>query len=153
MLIRVQKADFDLGAEVVRMRRGSTGIGALATFVGLTRDVNDGDDVEGMELEHYPGMTERALEDIVSQAEQRWPLMDVTVIHRVGELKPGDQIVLVAVASRHRRAAFEACEFIMDFLKMRAPLWKKERTPDGANRWVDSRASDDAAAKRWQSSS
>jgi molybdopterin synthase catalytic subunit len=148
--IRVQREDFDVGAELAAMR-GNRAIGALACFVGLVRDVNDGAAVRGLTLEHYPGMTEKALEDIVGQAKSRWNIMDVRVVHRVGALVPTDQIVFVAVAGAHRGEAFAACEFIMDYLKTRAPFWKKEQTP-GGERWVDARASDDAAAQRWQGS-
>lgn len=148
MNIRIQTEDFDVGAEIAAMR-GNRAIGALACFVGLVRDVNDGAQVAELTLEHYPGMTERALEDIVSQAKERWDIMDARVIHRVGRLHPTDQIVFVAVAGAHRGEAFAACEFIMDYLKTQAPFWKKEQTPGGA-RWVDARASDDAAAQRWQ---
>jgi len=123
-------------------------VGAVASFVGLVRDRNDGAAVATMTLEHYPGMTEKAIAGIVEQAKGRWAIIDCTVIHRVGELQPTDQIVLVAVASAHRGEAFAACEFIMDYLKTQAPFWKKEATPEGA-RWVDARASDDAAAARW----
>jgi molybdopterin synthase catalytic subunit len=149
-MIRIQEDDFDLGHELSRMRANRTEIGAIASFVGLMRDLNDGDNVTRMRLEHYPGMTEQSIEETVTHASERWPLIDVTVIHRVGELSPGDQIVLVAVASRHRGAAFEACEFVMDFLKTRAPIWKKEHVIDGTSRWVNSRSSDDEAALRWQ---
>ena len=124
-------------------------IGAVASFLGLVRDLNDGASVSAMTLEHYPGMTEKALEAIVAEAKQRWNIYDALVIHRVGPLKPCDQIVLVAVSSAHRGEAFAACEFIMDYLKTRAPFWKKEDTPDGG-RWVDARDSDDSAAARWQ---
>ena len=149
MKIRVQSEAFHLGAEVDAMRAGRTDIGAIASFVGLARDLNEGSGVAAMTLEHYPGMTEKALATLVDQANSRWSLLDVTVIHRVGRLLPGDPIVLVAVASSHRGEAFAACEFIMDFLKTRAPFWKKEETPDG-ERWVEARASDDAAAERWR---
>jgi molybdopterin synthase catalytic subunit len=148
MKIRVQGEAFDLGAEVDAMREGRTDIGAIASFVGLARDLNEGSGVVAMTLEHYPGMTEKALAALVEEANSRWALLEVTVIHRVGRLVPGDPIVLVAVASSHRGEAFAACEFIMDFLKTRAPFWKKEETPDG-ERWVEARASDDAAAERW----
>jgi molybdopterin synthase catalytic subunit len=148
--IRVQREDFDVGAELAAMR-GNRAIGALACFVGLVRDVNDGAAVRGLTLEHYPGMTEKALEDIVEQARSRWNIMDVRVVHRVGSLVPTDQIVFVAVAGAHRGEAFAACEFIMDYLKTQAPFWKKEQTP-GGERWVNARASDDAAAQRWQES-
>lgn len=148
MKIGVQAEAFDLGAEIDAMRAGRTDIGAIASFVGLARDLNEGSGVAAMTLEHYPGMTEKALGKLVDDACARWTLQDVTVIHRVGRLLPGDPIVLVAVASRHRGEAFAACEFIMDFLKTQAPFWKKEETADG-ERWVEARASDDAAAARW----
>lgn len=149
MRIRVQTEPFDLDAEVAALYRGNPAVGAVASFLGVTRDVNAGLGVHTMTLEHYPGMTERALEQIVREAETRWHLLGVTVIHRVGPLCPTDPIVLVAVASAHRQEAFQACEFIMDYLKTRAPFWKKEVTPAG-ERWVDARDSDDAAAERWQ---
>jgi molybdopterin synthase catalytic subunit len=146
--IRVQREDFDAGAEV-RALAGDAKIGAIASFIGLVRDVNDGSDVAAMTLEHYPGMTEKAIAGIVAEAQARWEVLGCTVIHRIGELKPADQVVLVAVASGHRGDAFAACEFIMDYLKTQAPFWKKERTPQGA-RWVEARTSDDAAAERWR---
>ena len=130
------------------MRAGNPTVGAVASFVGVVRDRNDGDAVATLTLEHYPGMTEKAIEAIVAEARSRWSIIDVTVVHRVGELKPLDQIVLVVVAGAHRGEAFAACEFIMDYLKTRAPFWKKEQTPEGP-RWVDARASDDDAAERW----
>ena len=148
MKIRVQTDAFELGAEVDAISQGRTDIGAIASFVGLARDMNEGSGVSAMTLEHYPGMTEKALAALVEEANARWSLLDVTVIHRVGRLLPGDSIVLVAVASRHRGEAFAACEYIMDALKTRAPFWKKEETPEG-ERWVEARASDDAAAARW----
>ena len=148
MKISVQKEDFDLGAEVKAMAKNAK-IGAVASFVGLVRDVNDGAKVGAMTLEHYPGMTEKALAAIVEEARARWEVLDCTVIHRYGELKPTDQIVLVVVTSGHRGDAFDACEFIMDYLKTRAPFWKKEQTPEGG-RWVEARDSDDSAAKRWK---
>src|SRR5574340_1097875 len=148
MKIRVQNDRFDAGAEMAAMSQGRTDIGALANFVGLARDLNEGSGVQAITLEHYPGMTEKALAAVVEEAAARWALLDVTVIHRVGRLLPGDPIVLVAVASMHRGEAFAACEFIMDDLKTRAPFWKKEETPAGT-RWVEARASDDAAAARW----
>ena len=148
MKIVVQTQAFDLGAEVDALRAGRADIGAVASFVGLARDISEGSGVAAMTLEHYPGMTEKALAALVDEACARWPLLDVTVIHRVGRLLPGDPIVLVAVASQHRGEAFAACEFIMDALKTRAPFWKKEETPAG-ERWVEARASDDAAAARW----
>jgi len=148
MKVRVQAEDFDIGAEIAALRNGKAGIGAIASFAGLVRDINDGTGVAAMTLEHYPGMTEKALADIVDQARARWDVLGCTVIHRIGELKPTDHIVLVIVGSAHRRHAFQACEFIMDYLKTQAPFWKKERTAEG-ERWVDSRESDDAAARRW----
>ena len=147
MKIRVQSEAFDLGSEVDAMRAGRTDIGAIASFVGLARDLNEGSGVAAMTLEHYPGMTEKALAALVEEANSRWALLDVTVIHRVGRLLPGDPIVLVAVASSHRGEAFAACEFVMDYLKTEAPFWKKESTPDG-DRWVDARESDEAARGR-----
>ncbi|SFD44275.1 molybdopterin synthase catalytic subunit MoaE [Massilia yuzhufengensis] len=146
--VRVQAGDFDLSQELARLREGDGRVGAVVSFVGTVRDLNDGAAVSEMELEHYPGMTERALEDIVSQARARWPLFGVLVIHRIGPLQPLDQIVLVACTSAHRGEAFAACEFIMDYLKTDAPFWKKEQTPEGA-RWVDARASDDSAKMKW----
>ena len=149
MTVRVQEADFDTGAELAALRAGDARVGALASFLGLVRDLNDGASVSEMSLEHYPGMTEKALEAIVTEARGRWDIYDALVIHRVGPLKPCDQIVLVAVTSAHRGEAFAACEFIMDYLKTRAPFWKKEATVDGG-RWVDARETDDSAAARWQ---
>jgi len=149
MSVRVQEADFDVGAELAALRAGDARVGALASFVGLVRDVNDGNGVSEMTLEHYPGMTEKALEKIVAEARGRWDIYAALVIHRVGRLLPCDQIVLVAVTSAHRGEAFAACEFIMDYLKTRAPFWKREATPTGAH-WVDARDSDDSAAARWQ---
>jgi len=148
MPVRVQMEDFDLGAEILNLRRGHTGIGAVASFVGLVRDLNHSTTVTEMTLEHYPGMTEKALAEIVEEAKRRWNIIDALVIHRIGPLKPTDQIVLVAVSSAHRGDAFTACEFIMDYLKTRAPFWKKERTEEGAQ-WVDARESDETAAQRW----
>lgn len=145
----VQTDDFDVGAELKRLQALTLETGGVASFVGYVRDTNQGDTIDGLTLEHYPGMTERSLERICAQAEARWPLLGVTVIHRVGPLAPGDQIVLVATASRHRDAAFESCRFIMDYLKTEAPFWKKESTPDG-ERWVDARDSDEAARRRWE---
>jgi len=149
MAVRIQTGDFDAGAEIAALRRSNPKIGAVASFIGVCRDVNDGGAVTKMTLEHYPGMTEKALENIVAEAKARWKVMDVLVVHRVGELKPADQIVLVVVAGGHRGEAFAACEFIMDYLKTRAPFWKKEETPQGP-RWVEARASDDDAAQRWE---
>jgi len=148
MPVRVQTEDFDVGAEIARLRQGNPKVGAVASFVGIVRDLNDGDEVATLTLEHYPGMTEKSLEDIVSRAKQRWDIYDVLVVHRVGTLKPLDQIVLVVVTSAHRGESFKACEFLMDYLKTRAPFWKKEITPEGS-RWVEARSSDDAAADRW----
>jgi molybdopterin synthase catalytic subunit len=147
-MIRVQTEDFDLTTELAQLRAQNPAIGAVVSFVGLVRDLNDGATVSAMELEHYPGMTEQALQEIVTQAQARWHLLGVRVIHRVGSLLPLDQIVLVAVASAHRGEAFAACEFIMDYLKTQAPFWKKEQTPDGA-RWVDARDTDEAALAKW----
>jgi len=149
MTVRVQTDDFDVGAEINSLRRTEPNIGAVVSFVGQVRDLNDGDNVTAMTLEHYPGMTEKALAVIVEQAQGRWPIANVLVIHRVGELRPLDQIVLVLVVSAHRKDAFAACEFIMDYLKTEAPFWKKEQTPDG-QRWVEAKDSDDQARSRWQ---
>ncbi|HUF80265.1 MAG TPA: molybdopterin synthase catalytic subunit MoaE [Burkholderiales bacterium] len=149
MIVRIQTADFDVGAEVAALRRGNPRIGAVASFVGIVREVNDGGTVAEMTLEHYPGMTEKAIGEIVKQARGRWNILDARVIHRIGTLKPTDPIVLVIVASAHRGDAFAACEFIMDYLKTRAPFWKKEQTGGGA-RWVEARATDDVAAERWR---
>lgn len=146
MGVSVQTADFDVGAETAALSSGRADVGAVASFVGLVRG---GEDFFAMTLEHYPAMTAKALDEIVAQAEARWPLLDVRVIHRIGRLLPGERIVFVGVASSHRGAAFEACEFIMDFLKTRAPFWKKEETRAGAH-WVDARESDEAAAERWE---
>jgi molybdopterin synthase catalytic subunit len=147
--VRVQKEDFDLGAEVARLRAGDPRIGAVVSFIGTVRDLNEGARVAELELEHYPEMTERSLQGIVEQARARWPLYGALVVHRVGPMLPMEQIVLVAVSSAHRGEAFAACEFIMDYLKTEAPFWKKEQTPEGA-RWVDARSSDEAALRRWQ---
>ncbi|RJG06312.1 molybdopterin synthase catalytic subunit MoaE [Noviherbaspirillum cavernae] len=152
MPIRVQTEDFDLSAEVARLRAGDARVGAVVSFIGTVRDINDGASVAEMELEHYPEMTEKALEDIVVQAKARWDIFDALVIHRVGPLKPQDQIVLAAVTSAHRGEAFAACEFIMDYLKTQAPFWKKEQTPQGA-RWVDARTADDHALAKWNAAS
>jgi len=149
MSISVQTGDFDLSSEVAALRAGQPSVGAVAAFVGLVRDINDGNGVSEMALEHYPGMTEKALAAIVAEARERWNIIDTRIIHRVGTLKPCDQIVLVAVSSAHRGEAFAACEFIMDYLKTRAPFWKREVTPSGA-RWVDARESDEGAAGRWE---
>lgn len=149
MAVRVQTEDFDVGAEIRRLREAQPGVGAVAAFVGVVRDCNEGAGVASMTLEHYPGMTERALEQIEHCARSRWDVAQILVIHRVGELQPTDQIVLVVVTSQHRGEAFAACEFVMDYLKTEAPFWKKELTPDGS-RWVDARESDDVARKRWE---
>lgn len=149
MTVRVQTEDFDIGGEILKLRKANPKIGAIACFVGVCRDMNEGAAVSAMTLEHYPGMTEKSVQTIVDQAKARWTVYDVLVIHRVGTLQPTDQIVLVVVTSAHRGEAFFACEFIMDFLKTRAPFWKKEDTPSGG-RWVDARASDDDAAARWR---
>jgi molybdopterin synthase catalytic subunit len=147
--VRVQEGDFDTGRELESLTHGRRGVGAVASFVGLVREANDGTPVSTMTLEHYPGMTEKALEEICAEAHARWALVDTLVIHRVGTLKPGDRIVLVGVSSAHRGDAFAACEFIMDYLKTRAPFWKREDTPQGS-RWVEARSSDDAAAEKWK---
>lgn len=146
--IRVQTEPFDPAAEQSHLHRGRPGVGALVAFTGLMRDLTDDATVTAMTLEHYPGMTERALADIAAEAAARWPLAAIRIVHRVGRLLPGEPIVLVAVASRHRGDAFRACEMLIDFLKTRAPFWKQEET-DGGTRWVDARAGDDAAARRW----
>ena len=148
-LIRVQENDFDISAEIAALRKGDPRVGAVVTFLGTVRDLNDGSQVKEMTLEHYPGMTEKALEEIVAQAKSRWDIYQALVIHRVGPLLPENQIVLVAVTSAHRGEAFAACEFIMDYLKTAAPFWKKEETPEGG-RWVDARVTDEAAMARWK---
>ena len=147
--VRVQTGDFDAGAELARLREGNAKVGGIVSFIGTVRDVNEGAQVAEMELEHYPGMTEQALEDIARRANERWPLFGTVIIHRVGPLRPTEQIVLVAVSASHRGEAFDACEFIIDYLKTEAPFWKKEQTPQGA-RWVDARVSDDAALGKWE---
>ena len=150
MSVSVQQADFDAGAEIAALSAGRDDVGAVASFVGLVRaDKTVGAGVTAMTLEHYPGMTEKALEAIVAEARGRWDIYGVRVIHRIGRLLPGDRIVFVAVSSAHRGEAFAACEFIMDYLKTRAPFWKKEETPEGGH-WVDARESDDHAAGRWK---
>ncbi|TDN70314.1 molybdenum cofactor biosynthesis protein MoaE [Paraburkholderia sp. BL10I2N1] len=148
MTVRVQTEDFDLTTEVAAMRAQNPKVGAVACFVGTVRDLNDGSAVETMELEHYPGMTEKALEAIVETARSRWPGIDVLIVHRVGKLCPLDQIVLVATTAAHRGDAFASCEFVMDYLKTQAPFWKKEKT-DSGERWVDARVTDDVALARW----
>ena len=149
MTVRVQTADFDVAREIAALRAGDARVGAVASFIGTVRDVNLAAAVAAMTLEHYPGMTEKALEAIVAEARVRFDILDALVVHRVGTLQPTDQIVLVAVTSAHRGDAFDACRFVMDYLKTRAPFWKKEQTAEGA-RWVDARVSDDAAAARWE---
>jgi molybdopterin synthase catalytic subunit len=148
MSVRIQELDFNVSSELAALRAGDKRVGAVATFVGVVRDLNDASQVSMLTLEHYPGMTEKALAQIVDDAKQRWDIYDALVIHRVGPLKPGDQIVLVAVTSAHRGESFAACQFIMDYLKTRAPFWKKEQTPEG-ERWIEARASDEDAAARW----
>lgn len=146
--VRIQGADFDLGEEVAALRAGDAGIGAVASFVGTVRDHNDGRGVGALELEHYPGMTERAIESMIDEAAKRFDVRAARIVHRIGLLEPGEQIMMVAVGCGHRGDAFRACEFLMDYLKTQAPFWKKEQTPEGA-RWVDARSSDDAALARW----
>lgn len=146
--VRVQQHDFDLSTEVAQLRAAQPGVGAIVSFVGTVRDLNEGGSVAEMELEHYPGMTEQSIQTIIEQARARWDIFGALVIHRVGPLKPMEQIVLVAVTSAHRGEAFAACEFIIDFLKTEAPFWKKEQTPEGG-RWVDARVSDDVALEKW----
>ena len=146
--VSVQTDDFDVSTEIARLREGDASVGAVAAFVGTVRDRNDGQGVSSMELEHYPGMTEKAIDAMIDEALFRFDIRGVRVIHRIGLLHPGDQIVLVAVTSAHRGHAFEACEFLMDYLKTQAPFWKKEHTPEGA-RWVDARVADDDAMRRW----
>lgn len=148
MPVRIQTADFDAGREIAALRGDDPRVGAVASFIGTVRDINDATEIAGMTLEHYPGMTEKALESIVAEAHARFDIVAALVIHRIGELRPGDQIVLVVVTSAHRGDAFDACRLIMDYLKTRAPFWKKERTASG-ERWVDARPSDDDAAARW----
>ncbi|WP_404990094.1 molybdopterin synthase catalytic subunit MoaE [Caballeronia sp. LZ065] len=147
--VRVQEADFDISAEVAALRADNPKVGAVACFVGTVRDLNEGSVVETMELEHYPGMTEKSLEAIVAAARERWRGSDVLIVHRVGKLKPLDQIVLVATTAMHRADAFESCAFVMDYLKTQAPFWKKEKSEAG-ERWVDARESDDRALTRWR---
>ena len=146
--VRIQTDDFDLSQEMAQLRAGNARVGAIVNFVGTVRDLNEGASVAEMELEHYPGMTEQSIQAIIDQARARWPIDGTLVIHRVGPLKPMDQIVLVAVTSAHRGEAFSACEFIIDYLKTEAPFWKKEQTSEGA-RWVDARTSDDDALRKW----
>jgi molybdopterin synthase catalytic subunit len=147
-LIKVQREDFDVGAEIGRLTEGNVKVGGLACFVGLVRDLVGDEKITAMTLEHYPGMTERQLERLESEARQRWPLQEVLIIHRYGRLEPGERIVLVATASGHREASLESCQFLIDWLKTKAPFWKREETESGA-KWVSARAEDDAAAERW----
>lgn len=149
MKVKVQSEDFDVSEELKLLRQNKPQIGAVAVFVGTVRDLNQGDEIDSMEIEHYPGMTEKALQDVLNKANERWSLQNATIIHRVGKLKPLDQIVLVATASAHRGDAFAACEFVMDYLKSSAPFWKKEATQEGS-RWVDARESDTEALKKWE---
>ncbi len=151
MSVRIQREDFDISTEIAALRAARRDVGAVASFVGLVRDVNEGASVAGMTLEHYPGMTERSIQAIIDEAKSRWGIFEALVIHRIGELRPQDQIVLVIVTGSHRGDAFAACEFIMDYLKTQAPFWKKEQTPQG-ERWVEARDSDDKAAARWDKS-
>ncbi|WP_311221655.1 MULTISPECIES: molybdenum cofactor biosynthesis protein MoaE [unclassified Acidovorax] len=146
--VAIQTADFDLAAELAALRAADARVGAVCSFVGVVRDRSDGQSVASMELEHYPGMTEKAIEAMIDEAIARFDIFGARVVHRVGLLAPLDQIVLVAVSSAHRGESFQACEFLMDYLKTQAPFWKKEATPEGA-RWVDARVSDDAALARW----
>jgi molybdopterin synthase catalytic subunit len=149
MTIRVQVEDFDVGAEISQLRMARKDVGAVVSFVGQVRDVNEGDAVSQLTLEHYPGMTEKSLSGIIEQAKKRWDIFDALIIHRVGTLQPTEQIVLVAVSGAHRGEAFKACEFVMDYLKTEAPFWKKEATLSG-ERWVDAKETDDLARERWQ---
>lgn len=147
--VLIQTADFDLSHEVATLRVGDGGVGAVCVFVGTVRDRNDGGDIRTMELEHYPGMTEQSIEAMIDAAHQRFDIRAARVIHRIGLLQPQDQIVMVAVTSAHRGQSFEACEFLMDYLKTRAPFWKKETAADGQQRWVDAREADETALQRW----
>ena len=149
-MIRVQREDFDVGAELAALGAGRTDVGGVTSFVGLVRDMAGGTKIDAMTLEHYPGMTEAELARVESEANARWPLQASLIVHRIGTLNPGDNIVLVVTASAHRQAAFAAAEFLMDYLKTRAPFWKKEEAPDGTGSWVDARDSDDAALERWK---
>jgi molybdopterin synthase catalytic subunit len=149
MAVRIQEADFDVGAEMAALSDGRSDVGGVASFVGLVRDIAGGTAVTAMTLEHYPGMTERQLAEIEAEARSRWPLLEVRIVHRVGRLEPGDRIMFCGAASAHRGAALEACAFLMDWLKTKAPFWKKEETPQG-ERWVEARAEDDEAASRWR---
>jgi molybdopterin synthase catalytic subunit len=144
----IQTADFDLAKEIAALRGDDKRVGAVCSFIGTVRDRNDGDSVASMELEHYPGMTEKSIEAMIDEAHRRFDILGARVIHRVGLLQPLDQIMMVAVISAHRGQSFQACEFLMDYLKTQAPFWKKEQTPEGA-RWVDARVADDVALARW----
>ena len=148
MSVRVQQEDFDVGAEIEALVRGNHKIGGIASFVGVVRDVAGDQPIEAMELEHYPGMTEKKLAEIEAEANQRWPLEASLIVHRTGRLAPGERIVLVVTASAHRKAALESCAFLIDWLKTKAPFWKLEETADGG-KWVDARDADDTAARRW----
>lgn len=148
MTVRVQTVDFDISHEINQLRQSRKDIGAVVSFVGLVRDLNEGDDVSQLTLEHYPGMTEKSLVAIVAQAKRRWRIMDALIVHRVGTLLPSDQIVLVIVTSAHRGDAFSACEYVMDYLKTEAPFWKKEANSTGSH-WIDAKSSDDEARDRW----
>jgi molybdopterin synthase catalytic subunit len=150
MAVRVQEEDFDIGAELAALTDGNASIGGLCSFVGLVRDMNLGDGVGAMTLEHYPGMTEKMLAKIEADARSRWPLEATLIVHRVGRLEPGDRIVLVAAASPHREASFDACHFLIDWLKTKAPFWKSEELPEGGDRWVEARDSDEEAARKWR---
>ena len=146
--VAIQTEDFDLSAELQALRAGNPAVGAVCSFIGTVRDRNEGDAVASMELEHYPGMTEKSIEAMIDAAHQRFDILGARVVHRVGLLQPLDQIMMVAVGSAHRGQSFQACEFLMDYLKTQAPFWKKEQTPEGA-RWVDARVADDAALAKW----
>ena len=150
MTVRVQAEDFDPGREIEAVTAGNTAVGGVASFIGLVRDMADDDSVGAMTLEHYPGMTEKMLADIEAEANRRWPLQNSLIVHRYGRLEPGDRIVLVVTASAHREAALEACHFLIDWLKTKAPFWKLEETGAGGEKWVEARSSDDAAADRWK---
>lgn len=147
-MIRVQAEDFDPGVESARLSEGSKSVGGVCCFTGLVRDIHGGEAIEALTLEHYPGMTESALAEIEAEARARWPLTDVIIVHRFGRLEPGERIVFVGASSAHRDAAFDACRFLIDWLKTKAPFWKKEQTPDGEH-WVEAKESDDAAANKW----
>ena len=150
MNIYIQKEDFDISSLIQELKKKSNSVGAIASFVGLMRDINDGKTIQSMTLEHYPEMTKKTLEDICIKAKEKWKIIDLVVAHRYGSININDNIVFVGVASQHRKDAFEACEFIMDFLKTNATFWKKEHHADGKSSWVDSRKSDDDALNRWQ---